>query len=637
MSNLSLSSWWARHWKSVRTWVNEQRLLASLLGIFIAVIVVLGSLGTVQEIHKGQLATSAYRGVPLTAAAVALAVNQHSLSEVDWYMLLADTPVSKSIYSLHFKDGSVGWIETFALTEETQKSLRETAVTQAVRFVGAGSSQSANSALNALGTVLLLMLFGLVLLGVYRLMMTGTRRAMFQADGLNKEVTFDSIVGYDEVKQELQEVLSRFRSHGKFEGTQIKPPRGLILNGPPGVGKTMFAKALANESGMRFFALTGADFADTFVGVGASRVRQLFAQARKAPSALIFLDEIDAIGSRAMLSQGHDTERLSVINQLLYELDGINESGQVLVVGATNHPELLDPALLRPGRLGKQIHIGLPDWTTRHALLMRQLHQHPNLPTVDVDALVSRTTGFSGADLTQLVEDAQIRALIDNAGQLTQEHFNQAHERCLMGLGINRPIAHEIDRVGYHELGHALVGHLYCPSRVIDKITVRGRGSALGFTLHRPLDERKLNTEDDLKGALAMLMGGRVAEQVFMGNASDGASGDLMEANRLARRMVLELGMGVNLGLAGGVDQRLGETMAGVALQDIQQLLKEAEASARAAIEHHREWMVVQLELLKSSLEHTLEGTVALAGFSRGKGLRQELELSLVPDGLVTV
>jgi cell division protease FtsH len=600
-----------QHWLRLRGWIGEHRIWASLLGVMGVLVLSLSAIAAIHGLRNRALERQAEQGVALTAAGVEVAIQRHTLAQVDWFNLKADTFGARSIYRLTFQDGSFGWIESKWLPDTTSKHLSATAVTDSVRFRMAGTSLEENPALGALGTLGLLAVFGLVLVAVQQALM-GHGGMRFIAEGLNPDIRFDSIVGYPEVKREMQEVVEQLQHAQRFMAHGLKPPRGLLLVGPPGVGKTMFAKALANEAGLPFFSVTGADFPDTWVGVGARRVKQLFAQARKAKRAIVFIDEMDAIGSRDRM--GHDTERMSVINRLLAELDGINEAGEILVVGTTNHAHLIDPALRRAGRLGKEIHIGLPDWTTRHALLSRLIGPLTEDSDLDVEALTARTTGCSGADIQDLANNAKKLAVREHtAGPLRvlQGHFHRAHETTLLGVSENRPTAGELQRVAFHELGHAIVGHAHCPSRVMDKITVHGRGQALGFTLHRPIDERKLQTEADLKGALAMLMGGRVAEQVFLGDASDGAAGDLAEANRLVRRMVLELGMGPTLGLVGlQPDQALGPAPVRSAWADMGTLLRQAEATARTTIEAHRTWMETQCAVLMR--EGTLDALQAL-------------------------
>lgn len=570
------------------------------MGLFFLAALALVAAALNQEWQNRRLDQQARQGVPFTGGAVERAIAGHHLKEVAWYAV-GDLSAPVSIYALTFQDGSRGWVESTWLPEKVKNQLALTAVDDDVHFRTGGAIMSAGAYWSALGVMGFLLGMGLVFVVVQRVVSNQDTGFEFLPAGANRTVTFDSIVGYAGPKQEIQDVLDQLKDVDKWADHQVKAPTGLLLVGPPGVGKTLFGKAMANQAGMAFLSLTGSNFAQMFVGVGAWRVRRLFAMARRAQRCVIFIDEIDAIGSREHMH--HDTERRSVINQFLAELDGLNEAGRVLVIGATNHPENLDPALLRSGRFGKKIAIELPDWATRQAMLERHLATMP-VAHLDVAALAGRAAGMSGADIKAWTDDSKKLALRDTrAGApltITQDHFHQAHEMLLMGTTENLPQGEERRRVAYHEVGHALVGHLCCPHRVIDTITVRGRGQALGFTLHRPLDDRHLHTQADMEGTLAFLLGGREAELMFFQSPSDGASGDLREANRLAHRMVTQLGMGQRLGLVGwtGEQSPLGETLNVQAMEDVRDLLNQASRTARELLTRHREWVVTTSETL---------------------------------------
>lgn len=583
------------------SWSNAsglQRMGVVLVALTVVATLTLLGLAIRHDVKNWEYQRAAHVGLPLTAGALRHALDSHTLAEVDLYLMDADSPAHVSIYALTFKDGSRGWLESAWLSDAMLKDLTAAGLTQNVAFHHRGAVV-ANPYWGVVGFIAFLIGLGVVLFWVQR--MVGRQEAGFRFDAKGKDfdITFDSIIGYPEVKRELMEILAQVRGAATYADHALSPPKGLLLAGPPGVGKTLFAKALANVSDMNFLYITGADFAQMWVGVGAARVRDLFTRARKAKRCIIFIDEIDAIGSRQTM--GHDTERRSVINRLLAEMDGMDTSGQILVIGATNHAEDLDPALRRSGRFGKEVAIGLPDWTTRQAMIQHHLASMRFDADVDVAALTSRSGGFSGADIRAWMDDAKKLALRENAHTplVTQAHFNRAHEILLLGLCENKPSETERKRVAYHEMGHALVGHVLCPHRVMDTITIQGRGQALGFTLHRPLDDRKLHTRADMEGSLAMLMGGRVAETMFFEEPSDGAGGDLKEASRLAKHMVLDLGMGETLGLvsdSGG--QSLGDAMMRLALADIQALLNRAEQRARDTLSQHRDWLVEQSESL---------------------------------------
>jgi cell division protease FtsH len=611
---------WLMHWRQRlrRTWdrfrgaSGGEKALGIAAVLATGVVAVLLGLALNQTWQNHRLDQTARQGVLLTGGAVEQAIVQRHLSAVTWYAV-GDLSAPVSIYSLRFDDGSQGWVESTWLPEKVKSDLAITAVSDNVHFQTGGAIQSAEPYWNALGVMGFLLGMAVIFAGVQLAMTQQDPGFEFLPVGANRAVTFDSIVGYEGPKREIQEVLDQLQETEHWAHHDVKAPTGLLLVGPPGVGKTLFGKAMANQAGMAFLSLTGSNFAQMFVGVGAGRVRRLFTMARRAQRCIIFIDEMDAIGSREHMH--HDTERRSVINQFLAELDGINESGRVLVIGATNHPENLDPALLRSGRFGKKIAIDLPDWATRQAMLERHLAALP-VATLDVPALTGRATGMSGADIKTWVDDAKKLALRDTRPGtpllLTQEHFRQAHEILLMGTTENLPQGNERLRVAHHEMGHALVGHLCCPHRVIDTITVRGRGSALGFTLHRPLDDRQLHTREEMEGTLAFLMGGREAEILFCGSPSDGAAGDLREANRLAQRMVMTLGMGPRLGLVGWVaDQAsLGEAMNARALEDVRELLDQASTRARALLHTHKNWLQKTSERLAQ--EGTLRGPEVL-------------------------
>jgi cell division protease FtsH len=457
----------------------------------------------------------------------------------------------------------------------------------------------------------------------------------FHPDRPDRSLTLDDVIGYPQEKQEIRELLAQLEA-AKYqaEGEGPRVPRGMLLSGPPGVGKTMIARAIAGSLKAEFFTCTGADFVEMYVGVGPKRVRALFRQARRASSAVIFIDEIDALGSRD--NQNMDSERMATINRMLAEMDGMNGQGNFLVIGATNHPDRLDAALRRPGRFDRQIHIPLPDAETRAGILSKYLEKVPAATDVDLRALALRTQGYSGAHLRQVVEEAHKLATREQVAgesvQVRHEHLERGQEVALLGVAQRLTVGTEARRAAVHELGHALVGHLCCPGSHVEKVTIVGRGQALGYTLTRPAHEQMLETEANLKGQLAMMLGGRAAEQVMLHSVSNGAMDDLDRANKLARGMVGQLGMGQNFGLRTVIQTRDGEWPA-VAENDVSALLDEAYALAQKLLNDHKAWLTERTEkLLQLNVLHRdllfpdgWDETTVATDFSNTKALNGSL------------
>lgn len=421
----------------------------------------------------------------------------------------------------------------------------------------------------------------------------------FKVQHPDREVMLDDVIGHDEVKASLREVIDQLLHASDYAAHHIVAPRGILFTGDPGVGKTMLAKALANELGADFFSATGADFAEMYVGVGPKRVRSLFRQARQSRLALVFIDEIDAVGNRNEM--GNDTERRAVINALLAEMDGMENNGRLLVVGATNHLENLDVALRRRGRFDRIVHIPLPSLPARKAILKKYLSQVELSPDVDLEAMALRTKGYSGAQLAGVAAEAKNLALREKGGRgqsfvVTQAHLQQAQEIEMMGETGQDAVGEELLRVTVHELGHALTGHLCVPKAYVEKVTVRGRGGSLGATWSRPLEESLLVNEQEFRGHLIMALGGRAAESVLLGNVSNGAIDDLRRANNMARSMVLELGMGRRTGLVAWV--RADETMTQDHRDDIRDILEECYDKALSIVREHRKWFEEKTDLL---------------------------------------
>ena len=422
----------------------------------------------------------------------------------------------------------------------------------------------------------------------------------FKPDRPDEDVTMDDIIGYPEVKREISEVLDQVRHAERYAEQGIRAPRGLLMTGDPGVGKTMMAKAIASGLKAEFFTCTGADFAEMYVGVGPKRVRALFRQARRTKNAVIFIDEIDALGSRDSLS--NDSERQATLNRMLAEMDGMNGNGNLLVIGATNYPDRLDAALRRPGRFDKKIHIPLPDAPTREGILAKYLAKVTTGDDVDLAAMALRTQAYTGAQLRQVVDEAKNLALRESAHEkiplvVTQHHLEAGQEIAIMGIFERDSDGPEARRAAIHELGHALTGHLLNPARRVEKVTLKGRGDALAFMFSRPLREVHLQTEDELRAHITTLLGGRAAEDVMLGSVSSGASADLQQANAIAETMVCQLGMGPKTGLRFHA-RTPGTEWPATVEDDIASLMGEEYDRARALVRKHEAWMQEKTDLL---------------------------------------
>jgi len=365
-------------------------------------------------------------------------------------------------------------------------------------------------------------------------------------------VTFDDVAGLDEAKQELQEILEFLRSPEKFTRLGAKVPKGVLLVGPPGTGKTLLAKAVAGEAGVPFFSISGSDFIEMFVGLGAARVRDLFEQATKMAPCLVFIDELDALGkARGAGPLGTHDEREQTLNQLLVEMDGFKANQGVVILAATNRPEILDPALLRPGRFDRHILVDRPDLAGRIAIL--KVHTKGILlsPEVDLDVIARRTPGFTGADLANLVNEAALLAARKEKKQVTREEFEQAIDRIVAGLEKKNRVLNEKEKktVAYHETGHALVAAFRSTAEKVHKISIVPRGiGALGFTLQLPTEDRYLMSRQELLEKIDVLLGGRAAETIIFDDVTTGAQNDLQRATEVARSMVTLYGMTKNLG-----------------------------------------------------------------------------------------
>jgi cell division protease FtsH len=378
----------------------------------------------------------------------------------------------------------------------------------------------------------------------------GKSRARLMTENSVK-ITFKDVAGIEEAKEEVVEIIEFLKDPKKFTRLGGRIPKGVLLVGAPGSGKTLLARAIAGEAGVPFFSISGSDFVEMFVGVGAARVRDLFIQAKKNSPCIIFIDEIDAVGRHrgAGLGGGHD-EREQTLNQLLVEMDGFEANEGVILIAATNRPDVLDPALLRPGRFDRQVVVPIPDLKGREAILKVHTRKVPLSPTVDLTVLARSTPGFSGADLENLVNEAALLAARVNREAVSMEDFEQAKDKVLMGSERKSMILSEQERTttAYHEAGHTLVAHLVPGTDPIHKVTIIPRGRALGLTQQLPLDERHTYPKDYLMATLAVLLGGRAAEELIFKQYTTGAGNDLERATELARKMVCNWGMSEELG-----------------------------------------------------------------------------------------
>jgi cell division protease FtsH len=378
----------------------------------------------------------------------------------------------------------------------------------------------------------------------------GKARARLLTEKQNR-VTFADVAGVDEAKGELQEIIEFLKDPQKFQKLGGRIPKGVLLMGPPGTGKTLLARAIAGEANVPFFSISGSDFVEMFVGVGASRVRDLFEQGKKHAPCIIFMDEIDAVGRHrgAGLGGGHD-EREQTLNQLLVEMDGFESNEGVILIAATNRPDVLDPALLRPGRFDRQVVVARPDIRGREEILKVHVKKIPLAPDVDLAILARGTPGFSGADLANLVNEAALLAAREDKKSVERKDFESAKDKVLMGVERKSLILSEEERraTAYHEAGHALVARLIPGTDPIHKVTIIPRGRALGITQQLPMDEKHNYHREYLLDNIAILMGGRVAEELVLGHMSTGAGNDLERATDLARKMVCEWGMSEKLG-----------------------------------------------------------------------------------------
>ncbi|WP_455139054.1 ATP-dependent zinc metalloprotease FtsH [Thermophilibacter sp.] len=443
------------------------------------------------------------------------------------------------------------------------------------------------------------------------------------AESERPKVTFADVAGIDEAVEELQEIKDFLTDPERYHKMGARIPRGVLLVGPPGTGKTLLAKAVAGEAGVPFFSISGSDFVEMFVGVGASRVRDLFKQAKEAAPCIVFIDEIDAVGRQrgAGLGGGHD-EREQTLNQLLVEMDGFEDNSSVILIAATNRPDILDPALLRPGRFDRRVTVDRPDVAGREKILAVHAQGKPVSDAVDLARVAKVTPGFTGADLANLMNEAALLAARRHLPQIGPDEVEEAMERVMAGPERKSRVITEGERrvIAYHESGHALVGHILENSDPIHKISIVSRGQALGYTMQVPEEDHFLETRDGMLDQIAVLLGGRTAEELFCDDVTTGASNDLERATKLARTMVTRYGMSEELGA-----QVFGEAQHEVFLgrdyanhqdysaetakridDEVERIMREGHARARSVLDARRAQMDTMAHVLLE--RETVEG-----------------------------
>ena len=474
-----------------------------------------------------------------------------------------------------------------------------------------------------LPNIILVILIGAFMWWVLRQTQSGNNQAMSFGRsrarliaGDKPAITFADVAGVEEAKQELSEIVEFLKYPEKFVALGARIPKGVLLVGPPGTGKTLLSKAVAGEAGVPFYSISGSEFVEMFVGVGASRVRDLFDQAKKNSPCIVFVDEIDAVGRQrgAGLGGGHD-EREQTLNQLLVEMDGFDTNTHVIVIAATNRPDVLDPALLRPGRFDRHVTLDRPDIKGRRAILDVHARNKPLDSTVDLDVLARQTPGFSGADLANLINEAAILAARANKKTIGMEELEEAIARVIAGpeRKSRRISDHEKEVIAYHETGHALVMKALPHTNPVHKVSIISRGMALGWTLSLPEEDKYLISRDELMDEIAGIMGGRVAEELVFGDITSGAENDIQKATQMARRMVTQWGMSDKLGTVAmghreelvflgrdlGEQRNYSEEVAAIIDEEIRSIVNHGYQTAKTILSGQRDKMDAVVERLK--------------------------------------
>ncbi len=531
---------WAKVMKVVLSWS------AIILGVFIIM-----TLFRTKEKTEFELTYTEYQKLLNDGMISSANVNKSEINNYDFHGIL------KSPTDVVTSSGKTVRLENFVITlpyldSEIIKSWND----KGIRFTITKKDNTwLNALLGALPWVLLLVVWLIIMRrmqggGTKGIFSFGKSRAKLLNEGSPK-VTFQDVAGTDEAKVELQEIIEFLKEPAKFQRLGGKIPRGVLLLGPPGTGKTLLARAVAGEAGVPFFSISGADFVEMFVGVGASRVRDLFDTGKKNAPCIIFIDEIDAVGRHrgAGLGGGHD-EREQTLNQLLVEMDGFEQNSGVIIIAATNRPDVLDPALLRPGRFDRQIVVDRPDVRGREGILKVHTRNIPLDEKVDLSILAKGTPGLAGADLANLVNEAALLAARQNHKAVAMQHFEEAKDKVMMGIERKSLIISDSEKriTAYHESGHVLVAKMVPEADPVHKVTIIPRGRALGVTTYLPIDEKHTYSKQYLEAMITYALGGRAAEKLIFNQFTTGAGNDIERATNLAHKMVCEWGMSPRLG-----------------------------------------------------------------------------------------
>ena len=557
----------------------------------------------------------------------------------------ADTTRSVSLFSRSQNTGSsevTSFSSTVLPNNDTLKRINNAATAKGVKTTAAPKSQSGQWISLILTVIVPFALFFFIIFammgrggqggGANRVMNFGKSKVKPQDPKKNK-VRFSDVAGAEEEKQELVEVVEFLKDPRKFVSLGARIPSGVLLEGPPGTGKTLLAKAVAGEAKVPFYSISGSDFVEMFVGVGASRVRDLFENAKKDAPSIIFIDEIDAVGrQRGSGTGGGNDEREQTLNQLLIEMDGFTGNEGVIVMAATNRSDVLDPALLRPGRFDRKILVGRPDVKGREAILKVHAKNKPFTDDVDLKAIAQQTPGFAGADLENLLNEAALVAARRGKQKIDPTDLDEAEDRVIAGPAKRNRVVPEKERhtVAYHEAGHALIGLVLSDSRVVRKVTIVPRGRAGGYAIMLPKDDQNLATKKELNEQITGLLGGRTAEELIVGQPSSGASNDFEQATQIARTMVTEYGMTDKLGtvqlekngqpFSGGNYRQLpsySEDTAKAIDQEVKRIIDEDHERAREILETHREQHKIIAEALLKY--ETLDEKEILSLYKTGK------------------
>ncbi len=533
-------------------WGKVLRVVLSWSAIIMAVFLVM-------TIFKGQEATeyevtfTQYQDFLASNKIGRAIVKKSNFNDFDFHGTLTE------VQEITLPTGKKVRVEKFTLTLPYTNIDEPIIANWTAHHVNFNISKEDNVWINALiGALPWILLLGVWLIIFRRMQGGGTKgifsfgksRAKMLSEG-SIRVTFADVAGADEAKMELQEIIEFLKEPGKFQKLGGKIPRGVLLLGPPGTGKTLLARAVAGEAGVPFFSISGADFVEMFVGVGASRVRDLFEQGKKSAPCIIFIDEIDAVGRHrgAGLGGGHD-EREQTLNQLLVEMDGFEQNIGVILIAATNRPDVLDPALLRPGRFDRQVVVDRPDVRGREGILKVHTRNIPLAEDVKLDILAKGTPGLSGADLANLVNEAALLAARQNQKEVGMHHFEESKDKVMMGMERKSLIISDREKrvTSYHESGHVLVARMLPEADPVHKVTIIPRGRALGVTTYLPMDEKHTYSKQYLEAMMTYAFGGRAAEKLIFNELTTGAGNDIERASQLARKMVCEWGMSEKLG-----------------------------------------------------------------------------------------